>query len=128
MSKEFFKFVLPSMIAFAFSGVYSIVDGWFIGNYLNEAGLAAINIAYPIAAFIMATGTAIGMGGSIFISICLGRHSLEEQREYLGATMILLIVAGIIEMIAIYFTFSYMLSFLEHQGKYTYWDRNIHNG
>jgi len=56
LRKEFFKFVVPSMIAFAFSGIYSIVDGWFVGNYVDEIGLAAINVAYPIAAFFWRAG------------------------------------------------------------------------
>ena len=108
LRREFFKFVVPSMIAFSFSGVYSIVDGWFVGNYLNETGLAAINVAYPITAFILATGTALGMGGSIFISISQGKNELEEQKMYQGITFVLLVVASIIEMILIYaFTLRY---------------------
>lgn len=116
MSKEFFKFVIPSMIAFAFSGVYSIVDGWFVGNYLNEVGLAAINVAYPITAFILATGTALGMGGAIFISISQGRNETEKQREYMGITLVLLLAAGIIEMIVIYFIYSDVLVFFGASG------------
>ena len=48
-----------------------------VGNYLNETGLAAINVAYPITAFILATGTALGMGGSIFISISRGKGAVS---------------------------------------------------
>ena len=48
--KTFYKFVIPSMIAFALSGVYAIVDGYFVGNAIGDAGLSAINIAYPIVA------------------------------------------------------------------------------
>lgn len=117
LTKEFFKFVIPSMIAFAFSGVYSIVDGWFVGNYLNETGLAAINVAYPITAFILATGTAIGMGGAIFISISEGKQEFEKQKEYLGMTFLLLFIFGIIEMILIYFTYSEILGFFGASGE-----------
>ena len=49
-TREFFKYVIPSIIAFALSGVYAIVDGFFIGNTIGDAGLSAINIAYPIVA------------------------------------------------------------------------------
>lgn len=45
--KEFFRYVLPSMLAFALSGVYAIADGFFVGNALGDDALAAINIAYP---------------------------------------------------------------------------------
>lgn len=32
--KEFFRFVIPSMLAFALSGIYAIADGFFVGNAL----------------------------------------------------------------------------------------------
>ena len=46
----FFKYVIPSIIAFALSGIYAIVDGYFVGNTIGDAGLSASNIAYPIEA------------------------------------------------------------------------------
>lgn len=105
------------MIAFAFSGVYSIVDGWFIGNNIGEAGLAAINIAYPITALIQATGTGIGMGGAILISISRGKREPEAQREYLGITMGLLIGVGIVELIAMYAFYPNILHFFGASGE-----------
>ena len=54
----FFKYVIPSIIAFALSGIYAIVDGYFVGNTIGDAGLSAINIAYPIEALIQALGIA----------------------------------------------------------------------
>ncbi|MGO0861877.1 MATE family efflux transporter, partial [Clostridioides difficile] len=82
VKKQFLKNVLPSMLAFAFSGVYAIVDGWFVGRNIGDAGLAAINIAYPLTALIQAIGTGIGMGGAIQIAICLGRGD-EDENKYL---------------------------------------------
>ena len=51
---RFFKFVIPSMLAFALSGIYSIADGFFVGNAIGDQALAAINIAYPLTAFLQA--------------------------------------------------------------------------
>ena len=48
VKREFFGNVIPSMIAFAFTGVYAIVDGFFVGRNVGDAGLAAINVAYPL--------------------------------------------------------------------------------
>ena len=45
MLKQFLRFVLPSMVAFAFTGLYSIVGGFLVGNNVGDAGLAAINVA-----------------------------------------------------------------------------------
>ena len=46
--KLFFHYVIPSVLSFALSGVYSIVDGFFVGNSVGDLGLSTINIAYPI--------------------------------------------------------------------------------
>ena len=62
--REFWKNVLPSMIAFAFTGVYAIVDGFFVGRNVGDAGLAAINMAYPLVALIQAAGLGLGMAGA----------------------------------------------------------------
>ena len=72
--KEFFRYVIPSMLAFALSGIYAIADGFFVGNALGDNALAAINIAYPLTAFIQSIGTGIGMGGAIQYAICLGKQ------------------------------------------------------
>lgn len=75
----FFRYVLPSIFSFALSGIYSIVDGYFIGNRLGDAGLSAVTIVYPIVAFIQAVGTGLGMGGAIYFSIDSARG--QEQRS-----------------------------------------------
>ena len=54
--KIFYQAVIPSMLAFALSGIYSVADGFFVGNSLGDNALAAINIAYPLTAFIQAVG------------------------------------------------------------------------
>lgn len=65
--KEFLLYVIPSVLAFALSGVYAIVDGFFVGNSIGDAGLAAINVAYPVTALLQALGTGIGMGSCLLL-------------------------------------------------------------
>ncbi len=62
-TKTFFSYVIPSVLVSALSGVYTIVDGLFIGRSLGDIGLAAIALGFPIAAFIQAMGTGIGLAG-----------------------------------------------------------------
>ena len=63
MLKEYLKYIVPTMITFTLGGVYSIIDGVFVGHAVGDAGLAGINVAFPLVAFIMAVGTGGGMGG-----------------------------------------------------------------
>ncbi len=94
MLKKFLRFVLPSMVAFAFTGLYSIVDGFFVGNNVGDDGLAAINVAYPLVAFINAVGTGIGMGGSVMLSMARGRGDTDSEKRYLGNTLLYLLIAS----------------------------------
>lgn len=64
LNKKFFSYVIPSILAFALSGVYTIVDGFFIGQSLGDTGLTAITLGYPISALIGAVGTGLGPVGS----------------------------------------------------------------
>lgn len=95
MLRKFFGAVLPSMLAFAFSGLYTIVDGFFIGRNIGDLGLAAVNIAYPMAAAVQAVGTGIGMGGAVWISLCRGKQDDEGQGVCLGNTLTLLLFSGL---------------------------------
>lgn len=83
------------MAAFAFSGLYTIVDGFFIGQNIGDSGLAAVNIAYPVAALLQAVGTGTGMAGAIWIAIRNGEKNEEGKNRFLGNTLLLLILAGI---------------------------------
>lgn len=69
MVKPYLHYVIPATIAFTLTCVYSIIDGLFVGNVVGDAGLAGINVAYPIYALVLATGTGLGMGGAIISSV-----------------------------------------------------------
>ncbi|HAU87007.1 MAG TPA: multidrug transporter MatE [Lachnospiraceae bacterium] len=99
---EFFKFVIPSIIAFALSGIYAIVDGFFVGNTIGDAGLSAINMAYPVVAVIQAVGTGIGMGGAVYYSISKAENKKKRAEEFAATSWWLLIIASILLTIIIY--------------------------
>lgn len=98
-TNTFFKFVIPSVLSFALSGVYAIVDGYFVGNTIGDAGLSAINIAYPIVAVIQSVGTGIGMGGAVHYSINKAVGSEKRARNFIAGVWWLLIIFSIISTI-----------------------------
>ena len=85
--KIFYQAVIPSMLAFALSGIYSVADGFFVGNSLGDNALAAINIAYPLTAFIQAAGTGIGMGGAVMFAIHNGSGDYSRSRKFFGISV-----------------------------------------
>lgn len=96
----FYRYVLPSMAAFALSGIYAIADGFFVGRALGDDALAAINVAYPMTAVLTSVGTGIGMGGSVEFSIRRGIGDRKAAGSYFGTAAILTLVAGIFLMAA----------------------------
>ena len=42
--RVFAEYVVPSVLAYALAGVYAIVDGFFVGHSMGDAGLSAIVI------------------------------------------------------------------------------------
>lgn len=94
--RTFFKFVIPSVMAFALSGVYTIVDGFFVGNSLGYSGLASITLGFPISAFIQAVGTGIGLSGAIRFTILRGQKKQGEGKAYFSSTILLLFLVSLL--------------------------------
>ena len=94
MFRRILKQAFPTMIAFTMSGMYSVVDGLFVGKAAGDIGLAAINIAWPVPAVITAWGIGIGTGGSVLYSNMMGRGDREGCRRIFNTTLTFLVVAG----------------------------------
>ena len=125
--KNFFRFVIPSVLAFALSGVYTIVDGFFIGQRLGDTGLAAIVLGYPIAAIIQALGTGMGMSGAIRFTIMQAKES-GEQRTCLGGTALLMLLAGGLITVLLLVFLHPLLRLLGAEGGYPAADRRVYPG
>ena len=70
---------IPTVFSLLMSGLYGVMDGLFVGRAVGDAGLAAINIAWPIAAVITAVGIGIGSGGSVLYSNSNGKGEQERR-------------------------------------------------
>lgn len=115
-NKTFFSYVIPSVLAFALSGVYAIVDGFFIGNSLGDIGLSAINIAYPVGAFMQAVGTGIGMGGAVNYSISNAAGDRKKAHSYAGGTGTFLLISSAVLTALLYLSLEPVLRLLGAQG------------
>lgn len=111
LSKKFFSYVIPSILAFALSGVYTIVDGFFIGQSLGDTGLTAITLGYPISALIEAVGTGLGLSGAIRFTILSAQGEEKKRQEcFGGTTLLMLVVAGLLT--ALLFAFAQPILYL----------------
>lgn len=116
-SKQFLQFVIPSVMAFALSGVYTIVDGFFVGNSLGDNGLAAINLGFPVSAFMQAAGTGIGLSGAIRFTILRGQDRRVEDKECFSGTVFLLAAASVLLTALVLLLLSPLILALGAQGE-----------
>ena len=117
IEKQFWRYVLPSMLTMLLSGFYAIVDGYFVGNALKDAGLAAINIGWPIASFILAVSTGIGVGGSVLISTYRGAEDENASRQAKGNTLMLLCLFAILSITLIFISTPWLLRLFGAKGE-----------
>ena len=77
-TKLFFRCALPSMVTMAFGALYQIADGLFVGRFIGEDALAAVNLIMPIIMMVFAFSNMIATGASVRISVLLGEKKREE--------------------------------------------------
>ena len=77
-TRLFFKCALPAVVTSVFGALYSVVDGIFVGRYLGEDALAAINLIMPVIMIVEALSNMIATGASVNMSIHLGKGERED--------------------------------------------------
>lgn len=107
---------IPTVFSLLMSGLYGVMDGLFVGRAVGDTGLAAINIAWPIAAVITAVGIGIGSGGSVLYSNSNGKGEQERGEVVYHQTITLLFAAAMVLLIVLGFTYSAILSALGAKG------------
>lgn len=86
------RFVFSPVLMMVFTSLYSIVDGFFVSNFVGKAPFAAVNLVMPVAMGIGAIGFMIGTGGSAVVSKTLGEGKKELASQYFS----LLIYASVV--------------------------------
>lgn len=85
--KKIFKAVLPSVFMMVFTSIYSIVDGFFVSNYVGTTPFAAINLIMPVIMILGAIGFMMGTGGSAIIAKKLGEGDSDGANKIFSMVM-----------------------------------------
>lgn len=109
LQKQFFQYALPSMLSQLLNSCFIIVDGFFIGQNLGDAGLAAINVAWPITALIQAISLGIGVGGSVRMATAMGKHDMQQAQRARGNTLLLLVATVVVLGVSLTLASPYLL-------------------
>lgn len=116
--RTFFQYVIPSVLSFALSGVYAIVDGFFCRQTpIGDARAFRDKLAYPVTAVLQAVGTGLGMGGAVRYSILKAEGNEEKAREYIAAATWLMLLFSAALTGAVFFASKSILSALGASGE-----------
>ena len=111
------KFIVPSVISMVIMGTYTNIDGFFIGNAAGDNGLAAINIVWPIVAFITSLGCGIGIGGSVIMNNLRGNSDSEAAEGVKKSIILLLIISGLAVSVLSSLIFAPLLRIMGAEGE-----------
>ena len=86
-TKLFFRLAIPSMITMMFGALYQVADGLFVGRFIGEDALAAVNLIMPIIMIVFGFANLIATGASVRISVLLGEKNQEEASQVFTFTL-----------------------------------------
>ena len=90
----FFTAALPGAVSMLASSLYQLIDGVFVGNFLDGTAFAALNLAMPFVIINFALSDLVGVGSSVPISIFLGQGERARANNVFTCACILILAAG----------------------------------
>lgn len=94
--KRLIQFTLPTILMLLCTSLYSIVDGFFVSNFVGKTPFAAVNLIMPIMMGVGTIGFMIGTGGSAVISKSLGEGKNKLANEYFSMLISVSAVLGLV--------------------------------
>lgn len=94
--KRLLRFVISPVLMMICTSLYSIVDGFFVSNYVGKTPFAAVNLIMPVCMAIGTIGTMIGTGGSAVVSQALGEGKREEANRYFSLLVYTAIILSLV--------------------------------
>lgn len=87
---------MPAFVGVVVSSLYNIVDRIFIGQVVGPLALAGLSAVFPIMLLQHAFAMLVGLGSSVRVSLALGEHNPRRAQRFLGSSMALSIIVGIL--------------------------------
>ena len=99
------RFTSPSMIMLMFISLYTIVDGIFVGQFVDSDALAAINIVFPVIGIINGVSFMFSTGGRALVSKQLGLGETKKATQSFSLIVVSAVLLTIL-LSALAFIFS----------------------
>ena len=89
------RFTFPSILMLVFTSVYSVVDGFFVSNFVGKTPFAAVNFIMPLLMIFGCVGFMFGTGGGALIAKTMGEGDSKKANELFSLIVYAAAVCGI---------------------------------
>lgn len=89
------RFTLPTMGMVIITSLYSVVDGFFVSNFVGKTAFVAINLIFPFILIPSTLGSMIGTGGSALVAKTLGEGKSDRANRQFSLLVYFAIVLGV---------------------------------
>jgi putative MATE family efflux protein len=93
--KIFIHYAVPAVLSMVAMILAYIIDGIFIGRYVGQHGLAAVNLTFPIFSFYSGVSVMVGTGGITLANIKRGENNRREANNLFTVTNAILLLFGL---------------------------------
>ncbi|AKM32174.1 multidrug transporter MatE [Pandoraea faecigallinarum] len=93
--KEFTSLAVPTILSGWVYTIYTLIDGIFIGRYVGQQALAALNLVVPLLYVPYAISVMVGVGGATLIARLLGEQRHADARRAFSQVLWVMLVAGV---------------------------------
>ncbi|MDR3766391.1 MAG: MATE family efflux transporter [Butyricicoccus sp.] len=93
---QLLRFTFPAIIMLVFTSIYSVVDGFFVSNFVGKTPFAAINFIMPFLIILGCVGFMFGTGGSALIAKTLGEGQDEQANAFFSLVVYAAFLSGIV--------------------------------
>lgn len=94
--RKLLRYTLPSILMMIFTSVYSVVDGFFVSNFVGKTPFAAVNFIMPFLMILGAVGFMFGTGGSALIGMTMGMGKQDKAKQLFSLFIYVTIACGIV--------------------------------
>lgn len=94
--RQLLAFALPSIAMILFMSTYSVVDGFFVSNFIGSTEFASLNLVVPIVTIVGAIGLLLGRVCSSMVTKTLGEGNIKRARGLFSLIIYFGIAIGIV--------------------------------
>ena len=106
----FMHYAIPSVLGMLAISSATIVDGFFVGNHVGAAGLAAINMSIPVFSLLFGLALMLAIGSSVITGKLMGEGDIQSASLMFSKTFMAMLVLSIILVTLLYLNIENILT------------------